>query len=419
MNGKDHLPSPSRRNWITKVGIAPLVTLATGQSLAATSPAFEGSLPAKQLFKLKGTYLNAAFTHPMSVATAKAAYEYIDRRVTSDRAADEKMDKIRDETKVLYAKMINATPEEIAYVPSTMVGENLVVSGLDLPGSRSRVVTDTLHFEASLYLYGQLAKQGLDLKVVRHRDNRIDMNDLDAAITPGTKLVAISLVSTVNGFQHDLKAVCDLAHSRGALVYADIIQAAGAVPIDVKASGVDFCAGASYKWLMGDFGLGFLYVRRDRLEQLQRSQYGYRQIAEFTTHTFPFDPPGDAPYDFKSKDDVSGFFQVGTFASPVIAALRSSLDYIITTGVQNIESHRQPMLKKLQEELPKLGYAPMTPKGSTSPILAFACEHAQHKLRPKLDKAGVEITVYENRFRISPSVYNDMADVEKLIEALK
>ena len=59
-----------------------------------------------------------------------------------------------------------------------------------------------------------------------------------------------------NGFQHDLKAVCELAHAHGAYVYADIVQSAGAMPIDVRASGVDFCACSSFKWLMADFGLG-------------------------------------------------------------------------------------------------------------------------------------------------------------------
>lgn len=405
----------SRREWIAKASLLSLGTALSANSFAEKT---ETGLPAKNLFKVKGTYLNAAYTHPMSISTATAAQDYIQRRVTSDRAADEKMDSIRDETKVLFAKLINANVDEIAYVPSTMVGENLIVSGLGLPGSKSRVVTDTLHFEASLYLYGQLAKQGLDLAVVRHRDNKINLNDLDAAIKPGTKLVALSLVSTVNGFQHDLKAVCDLAHSRGALVYADIIQAVGAVPIDVKATGVDFCATASYKWLMGDFGLGFLYVRKDRLGQLKRSQYGYRQIADFITHTFPFDEPAETAYDFRSKDDVSGYFQVGTFASPVIAALRDSLDYILKTGVDKIQAHRVPLLQKMQTELPKYGYQPMTPKDSTSPVLAFAYKDA-HKLKPKLDAAGVEITLYENRIRISPSVYNDMSDAERLIEALK
>ncbi|MEJ0057505.1 MAG: hypothetical protein WDN75_18790 [Bacteroidota bacterium] len=51
------------------------------------------------------------------------------------------------------------------------------------------------------------------------------------------------------------------------------------------------------------------------MERLRRSQYGYRQIKSFTTHTFPFDEPGKMPYEFTSKDDVGGYFQVGTFAS--------------------------------------------------------------------------------------------------------
>ena len=161
-----------------------------------------------------------------------------------------------------------------------------------MPGSNEAVVTDAYHFHGSLHLYGQLAKNGLKLTVVKPRDNRIDLNDLDAAIKPGTKLVALSLVSATTGFQHDLEAVCKLAHAKGAMVYADIIQAAGNVPIDVKRSGVDFCACATYKWLMGDFGIGFLYVRKDRLPQLKRPMIGYRQIANFVSHVLPFDPPG-------------------------------------------------------------------------------------------------------------------------------
>ncbi len=289
----------SRRKWLTTMGMVPLTTMMSSPSewMMVESINATNSLPAKERFEVKGTFINAAFTHPMSTATAQAVQAYIRRRQDNNDAADMQMNTNRTEVKELFAKLINARPEEIAWVPSTMVGENLIASGLGLPGSSSRIVTDMLHFDGSLYLYGQLAKQGLDVHVIRPRENRIDLKDMDAAITPGTKLVALSLVSTVNGFQHDLKAVCDMAHSRGALVFADIIQAAGAVPIDVRASGVDFCACASYKWLMGDFGAGFLYVREDRLDQLKRSQFGYRQIESFTSHTFPYDVPGNVPYE--------------------------------------------------------------------------------------------------------------------------
>ena len=74
--------------------------------------------------------------------------------------------------------------------------------------------------------------------------------------------------------------MCDPAHARGAYVYADIVQAAGNTPLDVRASGLDFAACSKFKWLMGDFGLGFLYVKEELLDRvLGRTQYGYYQAA--------------------------------------------------------------------------------------------------------------------------------------------
>jgi selenocysteine lyase/cysteine desulfurase len=297
------------------------------------------------------------------------------------------------------------------------VGENLVAASLDLPRSGGNVVTDALHFEGSLYQYGALAKQGLDVRFVRPRNWRIELSDLDKVINSKTKLVALSLVSMINGFQHDLKAVCELAHARGALVYADVIQAVGSVPLDVKASGVDFCACSSYKWLMGDMGLGFLYVREDLLDRLRRSQYGFRQLARVQYHTFPYDPPGDAVMDWTQATDAGGHFEVGTVSNATLACLSHSLDYIKQLGVENIQAYRQALLHRLQKELPPLGFEPMTPLESKSPIVTFAKKDTQEVSR-RLRRAKVDISVYEHRVRISPSVYNDQADIDRFLEAL-
>ena len=135
-------------------------------------------------------------------------------------------------------------------------------------GPNAGVVTDAFHYDASMAMYGEFQKQGVPVAVVAPRNNRIDLHDLDALIQKNTRLVAVSLIASTTGYQHDLKALCDVAHSKGALVYADIIQAAGAIPIDVKQSGVDLACCGTYKWLMGEFGVAFLYVRPDRLEQL-------------------------------------------------------------------------------------------------------------------------------------------------------
>jgi len=407
----------TRRRLLAALPALPSVAMAAS---AAPAPMTGNALPRKAAFDIDGINLNAAYTHPMSNATVQAMRDYMDGRQQNARGKKQDISADRKVPHALFAQMINADPSEVAWVASTMAGENYVVNGLGLgqPGTRGRVVTDAYHFDGSLYMYGELAKQGLDLHVVRPKNNGIDLADMEAAITPGTTLVAVSLVSTINGFQHDLKALCKIAHARGALVYADIIQAAGAVPIDVKDSGVDFCACSTYKWLMGDFGVGFLYVRKESLDRIRRTVFGYRQIADFDFHVFPFDPPGKNVFDFAASPGTAGRVEVGTLGNAAVAGLGVSMRTLTDIGVAQIQAWRQPFLQRLQQEMPRLGFAPMTRLDSTAPLISFAYQDAAKRLRARLDKANINIQLYQHRVRISPSFYNDMGDIDRLLAAL-
>ena len=268
-----------------------------------------------------------------------------------------------------------------------------MLNGLGVTRFDGNVVTDALHFDGALVHLLELQKQGLDLRVVKPRDYRIDMRDLEKVVDKKTKLIEVSLVAMYNGFQHDLKAVCDLAHAHGALVYADIIQGAGAVPIDVRATGLDFAACSSFKWLMGDFGLGFLYAREGALEHVARSQWGYHSTSDMNEHVPPFDPEADTkPVSWTLSNDATGMFEVGSIGGSVKAAVGASLAYIQSLGVENIQAHRQPLLKKLRDEMPRLGFTPVTPPESTSPIITFAMKDGAAVQR-KLDAAKVNARV--------------------------
>jgi selenocysteine lyase/cysteine desulfurase len=393
----------TRRNWITTAGLA---------AAASTSPAAVPGLPDKAQFPVvkSEVCLNNARWHPISLGATRAVHQYLEYKATGGGASPDYGGNLQNRAKEQFARLIHAKPMEISFVPSTTVGENLVTSAIDLPRSGGNVVTDTLHFEGSLYQYGELAKQGLELRIARPRNWRIDLRDLDRLIDARTKLVALSAVSMVNGFQHDLKAVCDLAHSRGALVYADAVQAIGAVPVDVRASNIDFLACSSYKWLMGDMGLGFLYVREDLLDRVHRSQYGFRQLDRVEYHVFPYDPPGESVMDWTPSSSAGGHFEVGTISNTTAACLTYSLDYILQLGVEQIQGYRQPLLRRLQAELPRLGFQPMTPADSHGPIVTFAMEDTR-ELAQKLKRAAIDVAVYPHRIRISPSVYNDHGDI--------
>jgi selenocysteine lyase/cysteine desulfurase len=381
-----------------------------------TSPA-DFLLPRKADFAIPAgeTYINSAYVHPMPNIGREALRKYVESRTSP--VLDTHYD--REHVKAEFAALINAKPTEISYVPNTSTGENLVVNGLGIVGTDSNIVTDALHFDGALLHLGELKRRaGLGLRIVMPRDWRIDLKDMERVIDKKTRLVEVSLVAMTNGFQHDLKAVCDLAHSRGAYVYADIIQAAGNTPIDVRASGVDFAACSTFKWLMGDFGLGFLYVKEELLDRVLRpTQYGYYQAAEMQAHFLPGDDPAPTPYSWKLSNDATGRFEVGTSGSGAQHVLEETLPYIRKIGVEKIHAHRQPLLKKLREEMPRLGFASITPPESTSAIISFTMKDRSNVV-DRLKKANVNVRVAEDFLRVSPSVFNDMGDIEKLLDAL-
>jgi selenocysteine lyase/cysteine desulfurase len=412
----------TRRQLARGLGAAAVSAVAANSGLAASAPVanpLPATLPLRGEFTT-GDYevcLNNARWHPMSKGSRAAVIQYLDYKQRGIWNPPDLNSAEQRDVKAAYAKLINADVTELAYVNSTTAGESLFVSTLGFPQAGGNIVTDGLHFEGSLYLYEALRQQGMEVRVVRPQDWRIPMDDMAKAIDKNTRLVAISKVSFINGFEHDVKAVCNLAHAHGALVYVDAVQAAGAIPIDVKASGVDAMGSASYKWLMGDMGIGFLYVRQEIIPRLKRTQFGYRQLAQFEYHVFPWDPPGPYPVTCKAAENAAGLFEIGTYDNATISALSYSLPLIQTLGVAAIQDHTQSLLAPLRTALPKLGYPCITPAESRGPIASFLVSDPK-KTAAALKKANIDVSQSRGRMRISPSVYNDESDVQKLIAAL-
>ena len=407
----------NRRRWLGRaaacVSVGPRIALRL-----RAQPGASAQLPARADFPIAEeiTYLNNAFWHPLSSGVIAAVQSYLQRKAKGSSHIS--YGPMGEQVKAQFARLINASPSAISFVPSTVSGENLVVAGLDIAHTKGNVVTDSLHYESSTYLYRTLQAQGVDVRFVKPRDWRIELADLEKAVDRNTKLVAISLVSYLNGFQHDLKAVCDLAHNHGAHVYGDLVQAAGAVPIDVHAAGVDFCSCGSHKWLMGDMGLGFLYVRENLLDKvIRRTQFGSRQISDYQNHVFPYDLTPDGAATWKPVSGTAGHFEIGTISQTTVAALSYSLPFIERLGVANIQAHAQSLTVRLQNELPRLGFPSVTPIDAKSSIVSFVVTDPE-RVAAKLEKAKVDVKIDQHLMRITPSVYNDQADIDKLLNIL-
>ena len=425
----------SRRELVSGLGgLVATAAIPTGRGfeLPAQMPEPQAVFPRKADFAIEDgyTYLNAAYTHPIPRVSVEAGRRAVEGRGSlrptpspSGRGGNSSAPNPR----ALFAQLINAKPSEIAYVSSTSAGENLVVRALGLESdvNKGNVVTDGLHFEGALLHLLELKKRGLDVRVVRPtREGTIDMRDLARAVDRFTKLVEVSSTAMYNGFQHDLKAVCELAHNEGAYVYADIVHTAGAEPFDVKASGVDFAACSSFKWLMGDFGLGFLYVKESVLSKLERPVVGYYQPATLEAHFPPNLPDGAyTPINYSYGPlTAASMFEMGTLTGSTmtnLAVLASSLTYVMSLGVDRIQAHRRPLIRRLQDSVPRLGFQPVTPPDATSANVTFFRRGLTASDIPsRLAAAKVNVRLGNDWMRLSPSVYNDLGDIERFLDVL-
>ena len=170
------------------------------------------------------------------------------------------------------------------------------------------------------------------------------------------------------------------------------------MPIDVKAMGIDFLACSAYKWLMGG-RFGYLYVREDlQGTALKAKLFGGRST-----------PTGASRYEIST---VSHFGCV---------CQHQALQYIQAMGIDRIRAHARPLTEKLLKELPSAGYPSITPKGNESPIVSFQVKDVE-QTRARLKNANVIVTLSEAKagsyMRVSVSVFNNQADIDKLVEAL-
>jgi selenocysteine lyase/cysteine desulfurase len=406
----------NRRSFLATAAAS---ALAPPPPAAAAAAVDFSSIRAEFPWNEKQLFMNPAGWHPMRKAAIATMHEYLEYKLHGPaEGRDRHASGHQDEARRGFAQLINAKPTEIAFVQSTLMGENIVNLALGIvPGGPWNVVTDEFHYESAIYMYRSMEKQGLDLRVVKMKDWRIDVNDIANVVDKKTRLVACSLVSFLNGVRADAKAISDLVHAHGGYLYTDVIQAAGAVPVDVKALGIDFCACSGYKFLMGDRGLGFLYVREDLQGRVaKRFQYGDRQFTNPQYHMFPHDPPGPRPCSWDQRTGAGSFYEVGNVANVVAAGHAENLRFINELGVERIQAHVKPLVEKLRKELPLLGYPGMTPDGTPTPISSFVVQDPK-KLAAKMKRANIDVKVLWNQLRVSCSVYHNMADIDRFLNA--
>lgn len=244
------------------------------------------------------------------------------------------------------ASLINVGRGEVIMQPNVSTAEWLLISCLDFSGKRNGVVFSDLEFPTVAYAWRAQTARGARIEMVPSADGvTVDTQSIVDAIDETTLAVPISHVIFRSGYITDVTPIVERAHRVGALVFLDVYQSIGTVPIDAQALDVDAVVGGSLKWLCGGPGAAYLYVRPDLHRKLVPT------LAGWLSHARPFDFSMD-PMEFAP----TVWRYCGGTPSPVaLYAAQSGLEIVSEIGVEQIRARSEELTERVVANAAELG----------------------------------------------------------------
>ncbi len=361
------------------------------------------------VIKTGTVYLNHAATSPLSTKVVAAVNKYLDER--SETRVDNFGSQIgiAKETKEYIARLINSTPDRIAFCDNTSNAINILASGMEWRDG-DRIILNDLEFPANVYPFLNLKRRGVEVDFVKSRGGKILPEDIEAALTNRTRLVSISHVQFLSGYRADLESIGELCRQHGILFSVDAIQSAGVVPIDVQRMEIDFLATGGQKWLMAPQGIGFAFVSEKTQAMLNQAYLGWTSIRNFF---------GDFTRYRMDPDENARRYENGTLNQIGILSLHETLATLLDVGIDQIEEHILDLGDHLIAELHKFG-APIFVDGERSEragIISVKVDDAD-RMFARLSKAKIEVSVREGWIRVSPHFYNTESDILAFVDAI-
>ncbi|MCG8450716.1 MAG: aminotransferase class V-fold PLP-dependent enzyme [Pirellulales bacterium] len=360
----------------------------------------------------KWAYFDHAAVAPLSAPASAALRQWLVEATDDGTTQWPRWAKRLAAMRAVAARMIGAHADEIALVPSTTAGINLVAEGLDWQLG-DNVVTLDEEFPSNLYPWMHLERLGVETRRVPTNRGRVDLEQFAQHCDERTRVVSISWVGYANGCRRDVRAFADIAHQYGAFLFLDAIQGLGVFPLDVAEAGVDCLSADGHKWMLGPEGAGIAYVRRDCLPRLRPTGVGWNSVvhaADFSHIELKFKPTA-ARYEGGSQN-MAGFLALG-----------ASIDLLCSLGVRSMATAILDITEQATKHLAELGavcYSPRENIEECSGIVSFELPGRDPvKVRKHCLSQGVVLACRAGRLRISAHAYNNSEDLERLVAALK
>ncbi len=317
-----------------------------------------------------------------------------------------------DRVRALFARLIGATADDVAIVPSVSYGLATIMQNVPVAAGQSIVILAE-DFPSTVYSARWLASQTEARLIIIDRPENGDWTaPILEAIDGDTALVCTPNIHWVCGGLIDVEAVARRCRAVGAQLVLDTTQSTGALPIDIRAVDPDYLVAASYKWLLGPYSLGFLYAAQRHqqgrpLEQGWVVRAGARNFRTLVDYDEALEPNARR-FDMGERSNFA--------LLPVAGA---ALEQLLEWDVGNIADTLGALTAAIAERLAERGITSLPANARAPHYLSVRFENGMPEgIEERLAAAEVHVSLRSDRMRITPHLYNDEADVERLLAHL-
>lgn len=312
----------------------------------------------------------------------------------------------------LFATLVGADANDIAIIPAASYGIALAAANIPLRRGQTIIVLDG-QFPSHVYAWRELAASGnARLKTLRRNPGEGWTEAILEAIGPDTAIVAVANCHWIDGTVIDLEAVARACRGVGAALVVDATQSLGVVPLDAARMGADFVIAATYKWLLGPYSLGFAYIAPKwqsgrPLEHNWIDRLGSEDFNNLIDYQDNFQP-GARRFDVGERANFA-----------LLPAAIAALERLLGWGVEEIASTIREMTAEIASRARVLGLG-AEPASLRSPhYLSLEWRHGDTAaLMEKLAAERIFISLRGGTLRITPHVYNNAEDIDRLIAVL-
>ncbi|MBV8571786.1 MAG: aminotransferase class V-fold PLP-dependent enzyme [Acidobacteriaceae bacterium] len=304
------------------------------------------------------------------------------------------------------ARLINASPDEIAIVKNTSEGIATVALGIGWkPGDR--VVAFREEFPSNYYPWLRLEARGVEVRWL----SIYDPLERVAEAVRGARLLAISYVNYLSGYRVNLTEIGRLCRAEGCFFLVDAIQGMGVLPLDVEESHVDALAADGHKWMLGPEGNGVLYVRKEWLDAIEPAEFGWTNPANYA--------------DYSSRDMTlrpdAGRYECGTLNTVGCFGLRAALEFLLSVGIDSIAPAVLAVTEQLESGARAKGYETMIPRTGDTGSGIVSLRHPaidSRQVVSELRRKRISAAPRQGWVRMSPHFYITPEQIDQVLEAL-